>query len=173
MMTKDSKVRLGVGLVVATLVVGTIAIGVTYAQQAVPPRGGMMMGARGLMGGGRLLALRHGLAQLGLSDQQKQQIKGIVSGRKDKIQAFAGQVRDARRALGDAIANDADEATIRQKSADLAKVQADVAVFGAQLRKDVFSVLTPDQQAKAKTLRMNALARGDRFLARRKKTLDF
>jgi Spy/CpxP family protein refolding chaperone len=174
MMTKDTKVRLGVGLVVGALVVGTIAIGVTYAQQQPgPPRGGMAMGARGMMGQGPLMAMRRGLAKLGLSDQQKEQIKGIVAGHKDRMKTLADQMRTARRALGDAIANDADEPTIRQKSADLAKVQADLAVFGAQVRKEVFGALTPDQQAKAKALRMNALGRIDRFVARHKKALGF
>jgi protein CpxP len=171
-MTKNSKVRMVVGLAVAALVVGTIAIGVTYAQQADQRRGVMMMGGHGKMAG-PLGAMRRGLAQLGLSDDQKQQIKGIVSGHKEALEGFAGQVRQARQALGDAVANDADEATIRLKSADLAKVQADFAVLGAELRKQVFAVLTPEQHTKAKALRLKARDRVDRFLERRKKDLDF
>jgi Spy/CpxP family protein refolding chaperone len=172
-MTKDSKVRTSWGLVVAAVVVGTIAIGAVYAQQAGQRPGAMMTGGRGMMAGGPLGPMRRGLAQLGLSDQQKQQIKGIVQGHKEDMRGFAVQIRQTRRALADAIANDAGETAIRARSADLAKVQADLAVFGAKLRKKVFDTLTPEQQAKAKTLRLNGLGRIDRFRNRRGKDLDF
>ncbi|HEX7485126.1 MAG TPA: Spy/CpxP family protein refolding chaperone [Vicinamibacterales bacterium] len=166
-MTKDSKVRAVLGLVVAALVVGTIAVGAAYAQQA-GQRPAAMMGRRGMMAGGPLGAMRRGLGQLGLSDQQKQQIKGIVQGHKEEVKGFAVQIRQTRRALADTIANDRGETAIRDKSADLAKVQADLAVFRAKVRKEVFDVLTPEQQAKAKTLRLHARGRMDRFLERRK-----
>jgi Spy/CpxP family protein refolding chaperone len=173
MMTKDSKVRTVVGLAVAAVLVGAVAIGVTYADQQMPKRGGMMMRGRGMMAGGALGAMRRGLAQLGLSDDQKQQIKGIVQGHKDELKGLAARMKQARRAVADSIANGDEDTAIRIKSGDLSAVQADLAVMGAKLRKQVFAVLTPDQQAKAKALQQQALERADRFLERRKKAMDF
>lgn len=177
-MTKDSKVRTLAVLAVVAVVAGVMAVGVTYAQQ--PPAGGagprmggpgMMMGGRGMMAFGPLGMLRRGLAELGLSDQQKEQIKGIVQSHRDDVKGLREQMQQARRALMNAVVGDADEATIRARSADVAKVQADLAVLGAQVRKQVFATLTPEQQTKAKAMRENMLARRERFRERREKDL--
>jgi Spy/CpxP family protein refolding chaperone len=174
-MTKDSKVRTVLGVAVAAALVGTVAIGVTYADQQAPNRGGMMMRGHRMMAGGPLGAMRRGLAQLGLSADQKQQIKGIVQSHKDELEGPVANMRQARRAVGDAIAGDKfDEVAIRAASANLAKAQADLAVTGAKIRGEIFDrVLTPDQQAKAKALRLQALQRADRFMARRQRASGF
>ena len=164
-MTKNSKVRTFAGLVIAAAVVGFIAVGASFAQQpAGPPSGGMMMG-RGPTGGhgpmgGPFMAIRRGLAQLGLTDQQKTQIKAIFAGHKADIQGFGARMKPARQALNGAIWSGADEVTIRAKAADVAAVQADMDVFRATVHAQVFAVLTPDQQAKAKQLQQQAKARG-------------
>jgi Spy/CpxP family protein refolding chaperone len=153
------------GLAIAVAVVGVIAAGAIFAQQpAGPPNGGMMMG-RGPMGGhgpmgGPFMAIRRGLAQLGLTDQQKTQIKAIFAGHKSDLQGFAAKMKPARQALNNAIWTGADEATIRAKAADVAAVQADMDVFRATVHAQVFAVLTPDQQAKAKQLQQQAQTRG-------------
>lgn len=46
-----------------------------------------------------------------------------------------------------------DEAAIRARSADVAAVQADAAVLAARLHQEVFSLLTTEQQARARELR--------------------
>ncbi len=171
-MTKNSRVQVGAAVMIATLGLVAIAIGVAHAQPPAATPGGMMMG-RGMMGGRGLAALRMGLAQLNLTDQQKQQVRGIVQGHREQLRAFAAQARQARVALGDAVAGGADEATIRARAADLAKVQADLAVFGAQVRKEVMGVLTPEQQAKAKELRQQRQDRMQKWLQERKKMLEF
>ena len=45
-----------------------------------------------------------------------------------------------------------DESTIRARSADVATIEADMAVMRAQIRAEVWQILTPDQQQQAKTL---------------------
>ncbi len=162
-MTKNSKVRRFVGLAIAAAVVGVIAAGAIFAQQqpAGPPSGGMAMGRGPMMGGrgpmgGPFMAIRRGLAQLGLSDQQKTQIQAIFEGHKTDLQGFATRMTTAQKALNDAIWSGADEATIRAKAADVAAVQADMAVFRSTVHAQVFAVLTPDQQAKASQLRTQA-----------------
>jgi ElaB/YqjD/DUF883 family membrane-anchored ribosome-binding protein len=50
---------------------------------------------------------------------------------------------------------------VRQRSADVAAVEADMAVLRAQIHRDVFAVLTPDQQQRARELRAEAAQRFD------------
>jgi Spy/CpxP family protein refolding chaperone len=164
-MTKNSKVRMFVGLAIAAAVVGIIAVGVSYAQQPPPPpHGRMMMGPHGPMMGGPFAQIRRGFAQLGLSDQQKTQIKTIFQGHKADMQGFAARMQPARQALNAAIVG-GDEATIRSAAAGVAAVEADMAVFRATVRAQVFAVLTPDQQAKANQLQQEAQ---QRWMGRRK-----
>jgi Spy/CpxP family protein refolding chaperone len=179
-MSKGIKLRWVAGAVMAAVAVATVAAGVTHAQQAAGQPGGQavhagrgMMGGPGMMRGGRgLAALRVGLAQLNLTEQQKEQVKTILQSHREKAQGLAAQGRDAGRALRESVADGADESTIRAKAADVAKVQADLAVFGAQLRKEILGVLSPEQQARAKELRLKALDRAEKAVQRRKKMLD-
>jgi protein CpxP len=157
-----------VGMAFAAAVVGMVAVGVGYAQQPpAPPNGGMaagqcpqmgpggrgqMMGPRGMRAAGPFAGARMFLGQLGLSDQQKTQVKGIFEDHKADMKKFQERMRPARQALNAAILGGADEATIRARAADVAAVQADMDVFHAQVRAQVLAVLTPEQQAKAKEL---------------------
>jgi Spy/CpxP family protein refolding chaperone len=53
----------------------------------------------------------------------------------------------ARTALEDAItANPIDEGTIRQKSAEVGSVDAELAVIRARINAEVMTLLTPEQQ---------------------------
>jgi periplasmic protein CpxP/Spy len=158
-MTKNSKVRTLVGAAVAITVVGVIAAGAIFAeQQPAGPQGrGMMMGRGQMMGGrgpmgGPMMGIGRGLGQLGLTDQQKTQVKAIFDGHKTDMQGFQTRMQTARKALDDAIWSGADEAAIRAKAADVAAVQADMDVFRSTVHAQVFAVLTPDQQAKASQL---------------------
>lgn len=170
-MIAHSRFRAAVAVTLAVATV-TIAGGAVRAQQqAGPPRANARGGVLGapMLGGGRgLAALRWGLGQLNLTPEQKQQVKTILQGHRQEMQAFAAQVRQARLSLAEAITGAADEAAVRAKAADVAKVQADIAVFVAQLRKEVLGVLTPEQQAKAKDLRLEAMDRA-RKAGRRQK----
>lgn len=158
-MTKNSKVRTLVGLAIAAAVVGVIAVGASFAQQpAGRPHAAMMTCGRGPMGG-PFMGIHRGLAQLGLTDQQKTQIKAIFEGHKADVQGFAARMQPARQALNAAIRGGADEATVRAKAADIAAVQADMAVLRAKVHAQVFAVLTPDQQAKAAQLQQQAQQR--------------
>jgi Spy/CpxP family protein refolding chaperone len=168
-MDRNAWLRTLVGMVLGVLAVGAGAVGVSYAQQPVQKRGQMATRSRGMMPAGRLGAMRRGLAQLGLSDEQKQQIRAIVEGRKAELKSFRDGMRQARRGVAKAIASDEGETAIRARSAELARTQADLAVFRAELRKQALGVLTPEQQAKAKELRLRALERAERAIQRRKK----
>ena len=91
--------------------------------------------------------------QLGLTDAQRDHVKGIADAHKDEWHALAERGRAAHVALDEAIAADAvDEALIRQKSAEASAVDADVAVARAHAHAEVLQILTADQKAQLKTM---------------------
>jgi periplasmic protein CpxP/Spy len=91
--------------------------------------------------------------ELGLSDAQKDQIKGIAESHRNEWKGLADREMAARQALNAAVTADTiDEATIRQRSSEVAAVEADMAVARARAHAEVFQVLTAEQQAKAKQL---------------------
>lgn len=164
-MSRHGRYGLWTGLTVALMMLATLAMGVTHAQQqqqqqpqdrpAWQGRGGGM-GPMGMFGGPGLAGgLRMALGQLNLTDDQKQQIKAIMANHKDDFTALAGRALPARRALVDAIAA-GDEAAIRQRSGELSAVQTDGALLAAKVHAEVFKVLTPEQQQKAESLRKQA-----------------
>lgn len=154
------------GLGVTLVMLGTLAAGVSHAQQQAAradgrawqaagqrrpgpgparPRGGMM--GPGMMGG-------HGLPlrQLGLSEEQRQKVREILGAHQAEFRALAERMAPTRRALADAITA-GDEGAIRQHGADLGAAQTDRALLAAKVRNEVFKVLTPEQQQKAESLR--------------------
>ena len=148
-----------------TLGAGLIALGVSagaYVQaqdqqtnpQPPPFRGrGMGPGGPGRGPGGPMGMLPMLGPQLGLTDAQKDQIKAIAGTHKDEWKALADRERTARQALNDLVTADAiDEASIRQKSAEVAAVDADMAVARAHAHAEVFQILTSEQKAQVKKL---------------------
>jgi Spy/CpxP family protein refolding chaperone len=88
-------------------------------------------------------------SQLELSDAQKDQIRSIAQSHAEEWKALLAREQQARQAQQAAIAAPQfDEVTIRQRSADLAAVDADAAVARARARGELLQVLTTAQQAK-------------------------
>jgi Spy/CpxP family protein refolding chaperone len=150
-----------------TLGAGLIAVGVGAGaylhaqdgntnQQPPPFRRGMGPGGPGGPGrfggpGGPMGMLPMLGPGLGLTDAQRDQIKGIADAHKDEWKALADRERAAHIALDAAIAADTvNEVAIRQKSAEAAAVDADVAVARAHARAEVFQILTADQKTQLK-----------------------
>ena len=73
----------------------------------------------------------------------------------DRRSAANGARGPGRRGEADSV----DESAIRARSAEVAAVQADAAVLRAKVHQEVFSLLTAEQQAKAKELRAQAQTR--------------
>ena len=133
---------------------GLVAAGVAVALAAAPlvgraqGDGGPMRGRHGFMGGGFA-----GLRQLGLTDDQRQQIRAAMSSHRDEFKSVFDRIRTAREAQQAAIEQvPLNEPQIRAASSELAAAEADAAVLRARVHEQVFSMLTPEQQAKAKTL---------------------
>ena len=92
--------------------------------------------------------------QLGLTDAQKDQIKGIADAHTDEWKALENRGRASHVALDEAIMADAiDEALIRQKSAEASAVDADVAVARARTHAEVLQILTAEQKTQLKAMR--------------------
>jgi periplasmic protein CpxP/Spy len=147
--------RLIAGLAAMVLAVaGTfVASGAVLHAQRGPGFGQFEGRGRGGFGFGRAPGLEL-LRQLDLTDQQREQIKGIVSQHKADFQQVRERLHAAMQAQHAAAeATPADEATIRAKANEVAAAQADMIVLGTKVRAEVFQILTPEQQAKAQQLK--------------------
>jgi protein CpxP len=157
--------RFGLGIGAALIALG-LGAGLYAAQNqnTNPPPAPFMgrhMGRGGPMGPmGFLGPMRWAGRELGLTDAQKDQIRSILQSHRTELQAYGDRMRDARQALQAAIGADPiDDNAIRQASAGVAAVEADMAVARAHIRGEIWQVLTPDQQAKAKQLQAQFQAR--------------
>jgi len=152
-MTTTKRLGLGIG---ASLLAFGVSAGVYASAQNTNP-GGPPFSGRGPMGrggpggpGGPIGILRMLGSELGLTDAQKDQVKTIAQAHRDEQKALGDRARTAREALHAAItAETVDEALIRQRSADVAAVEADLAVAQARMHAEVWQILTPEQKSKA------------------------
>jgi Spy/CpxP family protein refolding chaperone len=90
---------------------------------------------------------------INLTDAQKDQIKAIADAHKNEWKTLFDRERTAHEALQQAIAADTvNDALVRQKSAEVAAVDADIAVARAHTRAEVLQILTADQKTQLKEL---------------------
>ena len=152
--------------IVSILTVSGLALATTFAQDGPPPgepgthrRGPGGPGGFGGPGGpggpmGLLGELGPGLRALELTDAQREQIRGIAKTHEPEFREVGQRLRAAHEGVNALITADAvDEAAIRARSGELAAIEADAAVMRAKVYQEVFSLLTAEQQAKARELR--------------------
>ena len=146
-------------IVVAAGIVALMGGGaVALFAQGGPGRGAGPLGPRAE--GRRGFEAGFALGQLNLSDAQKQQVRDIMQRHLQDSQQTMQRMGEAMRAQRDAINQvPVNEAAVRQAASALAAVQADMAVEQAKLHADIFSILTAEQQEKAKQLEAQAQAR--------------
>jgi periplasmic protein CpxP/Spy len=100
------------------------------------------------------------LRQLDLTDEQREQIRSIREQNREAARAVGQKLMTARQGLRDAAtAETMDEAAIRAAAGALATAEAEAAINHARVHAQVWKVLTPEQQAKAKELREQRRAR--------------
>lgn len=93
------------------------------------------------------------LHQLDLSDEQRAQVQAIQEQHRAELQALSEKLKPAHAALAAAAMSvPADEAQIQARAAELGVVQTEAVVLHARIQAEVFQVLTPEQQEKAKAL---------------------
>ncbi len=108
------------------------------------------------------------LGQLDLSEAQHARVKEIMDSHRDEQRALGDKAFAARGALEAAISADVfDEGTVRTRAMDVAAIDADVAVARARIYVEVFQILTPEQQTKAKKLQAQMREREEQRRANR------
>jgi protein CpxP len=92
-------------------------------------------------------------SRLGLTEAQKDQVKNVAESHKGEWKTLADRARTAHEALEAAVTADAiDEGLIRQRSAEVGAVEADMAVARAHAFGEFVQILTADQKAQLKTM---------------------
>jgi periplasmic protein CpxP/Spy len=160
--------RVTLGLAAAALSIG-VSAGVYAGSQDQntnqTPR--PFMGGQG-RGGGRFGGPDGGRGllpmiprELQLTDAQRDQIRAIAQSHRDEWKAIADRGRPAHEALRAAIASDTiNEGLIREKSADVAAIEADLNVARAHARAEITKILTAEQKTKLKELESQGPGRG-------------
>ena len=139
---RSKTVMAGAALVLAA----GLATGV-YAQGGGPGRHGRF----GPGGPGRGFP---GLAALDLTDAQREQVREVMQRHRQDMQEAGKRLRDAHEAQRAAVETvPVNEGLIRSTSQTLAGAQTDMALLQARVHSDVWSLLTPEQQQKAKELK--------------------
>jgi periplasmic protein CpxP/Spy len=133
-------------LATGVALVALLATSVAYAQG---PRGGGR-GGRGFGPGGPGLALN----ELNLTEAQREQVREIRDRYQEQIQALSRHLGDLAAKQRQAIETvPVNETLITSATQDMTQSQVDVAIQEARINADIWSVLTPEQQAKATKLR--------------------
>ena len=118
------------------------------------PDGGGPGGRRGGPGGpggpGALGPMM--LERLDLTSDQRDRVRQILDSHRDDERAIGDRAMKAHEALDDVMSGTFDESAIRARAADVAAVEADVAVAQGRIYSEVFQILTADQQTKLKKL---------------------
>lgn len=152
-------------LVAGAVVAGVLAGGAAFAQG---PRGDGP-GGRGGRGPGGAAGPGLAIRALDLTESQQQQVREIRERHAAAGKAIAERVREAAQAQRAAVqAVPLNEGLIRSTTFALAEAQTDVAVHEATIYNEVWSVLTPAQQAKAKQLQAERAQRGAPRLQRQR-----
>lgn len=93
------------------------------------------------------------MRRLNLTEAQREQVKTALDSHRDEMKTVADRAFAARQALHTAIAADPfDESAVRARSADVAAVEADMAVLQGRIHSELWQLLTPEQQKEARTL---------------------
>ena len=132
----------------AAVLLTAALVGTVFAQGGPGPRGDRR-------GGGF-----PGLQQLNLTDAQRGQVREVMQRYRNDMQETGRRLRaahDAQQQAGEAVP--VNEGLIRSTTQALAAAETDMAVLRARVHSDVWTLLTPEQQAKAKELREQRAAR--------------
>jgi protein CpxP len=147
--------------VIAAAVVAILAAlaGVVHAQGDGP---------RGRGGFGRGSRVGFPLAALDLTEAQREQVRGVMQSHREAMQEAGKRLRDAHVAQRNAVETvPVNEGLVRSTSQTLANAQTDMALLQARIHSEVWALLTPEQQQKAKELKAEREARVKQRASRR------
>jgi Spy/CpxP family protein refolding chaperone len=130
-----------------------------YILTAVASVAMLCSAAIGFAQAGKAAGHEHGMfgqrmaQQLGLTDAQQQQIKGILEAEKPKMQPLMQELKQERQQMNTLTeSGNFDEAAVRSAASKQAQTETDLAVERARVKSQIFAVLTPDQRTKAQQL---------------------
>jgi Spy/CpxP family protein refolding chaperone len=99
----------------------------------------------------RAASPRMQLEALDLTDAQRKRVREILASHRSTLETLAAAERVTREALVAAIRQpEVDESAVRDASAEVAAVDADLAVERARLVSEIATALTPEQSARAR-----------------------
>jgi Spy/CpxP family protein refolding chaperone len=163
---KHTKRWVILGAAAAAIVIAASVVIVAQAQGRGPRSHGFgpFGHARGAFG---WALLQHALDDLDVSQSQREQLHGVLQGRRDEIRAVAQRFVAAGRSLTDlALADQVDEAAIRAQAAALGDAAADAALLRASIHAQTAQILTPEQQQALREHRTRFRARIDEGMKR-------
>ncbi len=117
-----------------------------------PPMHGHEMG----MGGPRMGFL---VKQLNLTDDQQAQMKAIMEKNHTTLKPLMQQSHQIDQQLRQYVMGTYDEAKVRTLATQKAQIEAELTVAETRIHSQLFQLLTPDQQTKAKQLEADHEAR--------------
>ncbi len=151
-MTTQTKILTAVGLAAAVTVGGSFA----YAARAETDEHGPFAGR-----------VAERLASIGVTDQQKAEIKAILRKHQPAVEPLVKEFVAEKRTLRDTIRADKfDERAIRAQTAKVAQVGADLAVERARIVQELRPILTSEQIEKLKEMQADFDDRVDFVLHR-------
>ena len=135
---------------ILVLIIVFASVGIAAAQDTPPPEG-MRPNLNGPPPDGKRPNL---MRELGLSVDQMQQIRRINQTRKPQMDEAMKRLRDANRALDEAIyADNVDDSAFQTRLKELQQAQSEVARLRFTSELAIRKVLTPDQLARFRELR--------------------
>jgi len=129
---------------IAAGVAGVVIAAAVHSGSAVAREGQQIW-----QGGEKMAAIRQGIADVNLSESQKSKIRVILTNAAPTIEPVLHQMERNHKALEAATDSTNYDATSVRLIADRqGRLAADLVVDGAQIKRQVYAVLTPDQRAK-------------------------
>jgi protein CpxP len=139
------------------VVIAGAALAVVAALGAGVAAQGDGHGRRGGFGPGRGFP---GMAALELTDTQREQVRDVMQRHGGEMKATGTQLHEAHAAQRAAVETvPVNEGLVRSTSQTLATAQTEMALLRARIHGEIWSLLTPEQQQKAKELKAKREAR--------------
>lgn len=98
--------------------------------------------------------------ELGLTDDQVQAIRELLSRQRTSLRETARALREARRTLRDLVLQEADEAAVAAKQSEIQALLGQLVAGRTQSLRELASILTPEQRARLRELRPSRRHRG-------------
>jgi Spy/CpxP family protein refolding chaperone len=128
---------------VLALLLGVTAITAAYAQN-----NGRFLQQRGAASLRGMLRPGAFLAGLNLTEQQREQVRNILAGHKEEIQALVRETREAQRAFREGLAAGKDPAALKPAYDRASEARWNMLLLRNRIAAEIRQILTPEQQEK-------------------------